>query len=123
MTRFFSIGGMSPSGGEGGMGQRGGESYSQARETVRQDPRYAEFFADRDRREREQPDHFASGFTPGDRERFGGEAATVEHVEFDQHSGKERLYMRGDKTGTFIADWQKTDANTAVLQRAKRTHE
>lgn len=90
---------------------------------ARSDPKFREFFEERDRMRREQPDFFRSGFTEGDRERFGDQEVTVEHVDFDQHTGKERLYMRGDDTGTFIAEWEKTGDDTAVLTRAKPTQE
>lgn len=123
MGRFYSIGGMAPSGGEGRMGLRGDGRAAAARASAREDPLNAEFYAERERMAREEPDRFASGFGPGDRERFGDEAATVEHVEFDTTTGTERLWMRGDRSGTWISEWQKTSQDTAVLQRAKTTRD
>lgn len=121
VARFISIPGLAPSGGEGRMNSAG-TSGPPARERLGQDPRYREFFEERDRRRREEPDTFASGFTPGDRELFRGQEVTVEHVE-KLRPGTERLYMRGDTTGTYVADWQKVDHGEAVISEAKRIHE
>jgi hypothetical protein len=103
------------------MGSRGADG-PPASEALRQDPRYTEFYAERDRRRREEPDAFASGFTPGDRELFRGQEVTVEHVE-SLRPGVERLYMRGDTTGTFTTDWEKTSHGEARITEARRSHE
>jgi len=121
MARFYSIPGLGPSGGEGRMGSRGVEGPSRT-EALRQSPQFREFYEERDRRRREEPDAFASGFTPGDRELFRGQEVTVEHVE-TLRPGVERLHMRGDTTGTYVADWEKVDHGTAIITDAKRSHE
>lgn len=103
------------------MGSSGVDGPSRT-ESLRQDPRYREFYAERDRRRREEPDSFASGFTDGDREMFRGQEVTVEHVE-KLRSGVERLYLRGDTTGSFSTDWTKTEHGEAVISNAKRSRE
>lgn len=102
-----------------GVRGNGGEPRTDA---LRQDPRFREFYEERDRRRREEPDAFASGFGPGDRERFGSQEVTVEHVE-KLRPGVERLYMRGDTTGTFTTDWEKTDHGEARITEARRSRE
>lgn len=103
------------------MGVRGNGGEPRA-DALRQDPRFREFYEERDRRRREEPDAFASGFGPGDRERFGSQEVTVEHVE-KLRPGTERLWMRGENTGTFVADWEKRDHGDAIISQAKRVHE
>lgn len=102
-----------------GLRGNGGEPRT---EKLRQSPQFREFYEERDRRRREEPDAFASGFTPGDRELFRGQEVTVEHVE-TLRPGTERLYMRGDDTGTYVADWEKVDHGTSIITDAKRSRE
>jgi hypothetical protein len=113
--------GLPPSGGEGRMGSRGVSGPS-ASESLRQDQRYREFYEARDKRRHDDPDSFSSGFTDGDRETFRGQEVTVEHVE-KLRPGVERLYLRGDTTGTFVSDFEKTSHGEAVISNAKRSRE
>lgn len=89
----------------------------------RSDPKMREFYAARDERRRRDGDRVASGFTSGDEVMWNGERAVVEGVEYDAHTGKESTWMRGEKSGTWRSDWQKTADDTAVITQSKRVRE
>ncbi len=114
MGRFYSYPGSRPSGSLDSPHMTDQDQVDQRLRTL-----HPEFYAAREKRRREDPDAFRSGFTVGDEVSFKGKEAVVEHVENDR--GRERLWMRGETSGTFIAHWEKTDSGQATLSDGRPT--
>lgn len=124
MSRFFSIGGMSPSGGEGemgGAGQRRPLAPLRSHDELAKDPRFSEYFDAVDA----NPDLLVQETGIEGFQKFRGDAALVRHEERDGRGVITQEVQRSDPTGsgTYHVKYEQTGKGRVTLTEAKRVHE